>query len=221
MLCSSGDLPQGVVCSAPGLVQCTAWAAIQGGLGGGCYGLRWPRVPLAPLLGCLVLGALSKSRGLWALVSSQLTSHEGAQPLVCEHTDASNQGQLLLLVSKGKQPVEVGVVVAGSHSWSHCHPSWEGSAPPSRGKQASRCQRLGFRTFCRAALLRPKRPTGLIPRPAYQAGSMSGAGKERAWAVPADATRVWPCAPAGGRAWCTRSASPGPPFTAADLPRPC
>lgn len=44
-----------------------------------------------------------------------------------------------------------------------------------------------------AAVLRPKRPTGLILRPAYQAGSMSGSGKERARAC-ARASAVRPLA---------------------------
>lgn len=62
-----------------------------------------------------------------------------------------------------------------------CHSSWEDSAPPSKRRQTCRCLRLGCSP--RAAPLLPKRPTGRILRPMYQAGSMSGAGKERARTV--------------------------------------
>ena len=59
----------------------------------------------------------------------------------------------------------------------------EGSAPPSRGKQAGTRREPGLGPSPGAALRRPKRPTGRIPRPAYQAGLMSGAGnsEKSAW----------------------------------------
>lgn len=107
-----------------------------------------------------------------------------------------------------------------------CHPSRAGSAPPCRGKQVGCRQRLGFATSLRAALLRPKRPTGLILRPVYQAGSMSGAGKERVRAAHGCGCCVHgmrtPCTPVGGRAQCTHAVLPqGRQLTAVHLPGPC
>lgn len=70
----------------------------------------------------------------------------------------------------------------GGWAWAqhHClHELRENLALPSSGRQLSRHRRPGPVTSLRAALLLPKRPTGLIPRPVYQAGLMSGAGKER------------------------------------------
>lgn len=87
-----------------------------------------------------------------------------------------------------------------------CHPPWEGSAPPSRGKPAGRC----LWTFLRATLRRPKRPTGLILRPEYQAGSMSGAGGKECQhhrCASLGVCAVWPRL-AGGRAQSTSSALP-------------
>lgn len=52
--------------------------------------------------------------------------------------------------------------------------------------------------FLRASLLRPKRPTGLIRRPVYQAGLMSGAGGEqRELSQTHGACRVRPGLPPG------------------------
>lgn len=64
-------------------------------------------------------------------------------------------------------------------SWAISRPrrAREGSALPSRGKQAGTRRGPGLALSPGAALRRPKRPTGRIPRPAYQAGLMSGAGK--------------------------------------------
>lgn len=59
-------------------------------------------------------------------------------------------------------------------------PSWGYLALPCRGRRVSQPRGLGLGVSRRAALLRPKRPTGLIPRPLYQAGSMSGAAEGRA-----------------------------------------
>lgn len=46
-----------------------------------------------------------------------------------------------------------------------------------QGEAARGCHRLSLGRVRRASVLRPKRPTGLILRPVYQAGSMSGAGR--------------------------------------------
>lgn len=57
-------------------------------------------------------------------------------------------------------------------------PSWGHPGPPGTQRQGSRHRGPGLGPSRSSAPLRPKRPTGRMPRPAYQAGLMSGAGKE-------------------------------------------
>lgn len=85
----------------------------------------------------------------------------------------------------------------GEGCWSH---SLGAGLSPTLGGLSAAFQReagqasWSFGTFLRASLLRPKRPTGLILRPVYQAGSMSGPEK-RVRAVTDVCPRRVPCVP--------------------------
>lgn len=117
--------------------------------------------------------AIPEPLGCWALSVLQANVPEGQQPPVCHQRDATKQGQLLLFGLEGRGREAGGGLLESWRPVPGYHPSQAGSAPPPSGEQA------GWLTApAGAALLRPKRPTGLTLRPAYQAGSMWGAAKE-------------------------------------------
>lgn len=173
---AGADLSEAGQCGTLGFVLCAAWRLL------GTPGVNTMSLEASDQGGPRLLLNLRSlffpKRLPGTELPPRLTTQEGKHLSVCHHavTDGHGEGQAFIRTQQ-RQLREAGLLSSHLHHLTWC-PSWGASGPPSTLRQVSGHCGLDLGPSGRAAPLRPKRPTGRMPRPAYQAGLMSGAGKK-------------------------------------------